>query len=161
MHNIRTWRQLLHSFKEWTERPCVVSRSLRNCLKLPLLILIILYLHELKPLGLMLILETSRASSSMAALQLLWSKIHTILQPSSLGYFALAKCHCKLSPIEPVWAQSKWYTKAYCNYSVMSLWKLIIAALEAVTLENYFRKVQHNVCITWKGFQVVTPQDAA
>ena len=60
--------------------------------------------------------------------------------------YMLPKFHCELNPIERVWAQSKRYTKAYCKYSIVSLRKLIIPALETVTLENiqnYFRKVRH------------------
>ena len=60
--------------------------------------------------------------------------------------YMLPKFHCELNPIERVWSQSKRYTKAYCKYSIVSLRKLIIPALETVTLENiqnYFRKVWH------------------
>ena len=60
--------------------------------------------------------------------------------------YMLPKFHCELNPIERVWSQSKRYTKAYCKYSIVSLRKLIIPALETVTLENiqnYFRKVRH------------------
>ena len=62
--------------------------------------------------------------------------------------YMLPKFHCELNPIKWVWAQSKRYTKAYGKYSIVSLRKLIIPALAAVTLENinilnYFRKVWH------------------
>ena len=60
--------------------------------------------------------------------------------------YMLPKFHCELNPIERVWSQSKRYTKACCKYSIVSLRKLIIPALETVTLENnqnYFRKVRH------------------
>ena len=60
--------------------------------------------------------------------------------------YMLPKFHCELNPIERVWSQLKRYTKAYCKYSIVSLRKLIIPALETVTLENirnYFRKVRH------------------
>lgn len=60
--------------------------------------------------------------------------------------YMLPKFQCELNPIERVWSQSKRYTKAYCKYSIVSLRKLIIPALETVTLENirnYFRKVRH------------------
>ena len=36
-----------------------------------------------------------------------------------IAYF-LPKYHCKLNPIERVWAQAKRYSKAYCNYSIVS-----------------------------------------
>ena len=60
--------------------------------------------------------------------------------------YMLPKFHCELNPIERVWSQSKRYTKAYCKYSIVRLRKMIIPALETVTLENiqnYFRKVRH------------------
>ena len=60
--------------------------------------------------------------------------------------YMLPKFHCELNPIERVWSQSKRYTKAYCKYSIVSLRKTIIPALETVSLENiqnYFRKVKH------------------
>ena len=60
-------------------------------------------------------------------------------------YF-LPKYHCELNPIERVWAQAKRYTKAYCNYSIQSLRKNIVSALETVPLESiqkHFRKVRH------------------
>ena len=60
--------------------------------------------------------------------------------------YMLSKFHCELNPIECVWSQLKRYTKAYCKYSIVSLHKLIIPALETVTLENiqnYFRKVRY------------------
>ena len=50
--------------------------------------------------------------------------------------YMIPKFHCELNPIERVWSQSKRYTKAYCKYSITSLRKLIIPALETVTLEN-------------------------
>ncbi len=52
----------------------------------------------------------------------------------------------ELNPIERVWAQAKRYTKAYCNYSIHSLRKNIVPALESVPLESiqkHFRKVRH------------------
>lgn len=64
--------------------------------------------------------------------------------------YMLPKFHCELNPTERVWEQSKRYTKAYCKYSTASLHKLVIPALETVTLENiqnYFRKVKHYVWI--------------
>ena len=60
--------------------------------------------------------------------------------------YMLPKFHYELNPIEHVWSQSKRYTKAYCKYSIVSLRKMIIPALETVNLENiqnYFRKVRH------------------
>ena len=64
--------------------------------------------------------------------------------------YMLPKFHCELNLIKRVWAQSKRYTKAYGKYSIVSLRKLIIPALAMVTLENiknYFRKVEHYVCV--------------
>ena len=60
-------------------------------------------------------------------------------------YF-LPKFHCELNPIERVWAQAKRYSKAYCNYSIVSLRKNVVPALESVPLESiqkHFTKVRH------------------
>ena len=35
--------------------------------------------------------------------------------------YMLPKLRCKLNPIERVWTQAKRYSKAYCNYSIVSL----------------------------------------
>ena len=62
-----------------------------------------------------------------------------------IAYF-LPKYHCELNPIEKVWAQSKRYMRAYCNYSMHSLRKNLSPALQSVPLESiqkHFRNVQH------------------
>ena len=64
--------------------------------------------------------------------------------------YMLPKFHCELNPIERVWAQAKRYSKAYCNYSIVSLQKTIGPALKSVSHDNikkHFRKVRHYVCI--------------
>ena len=48
----------------------------------------------------------------------------------------LPKYRCELNPIERIWAQAKRYTKAYCNYSIVSLRKNVVPALESVPLES-------------------------
>ena len=48
--------------------------------------------------------------------------------------------------IERVWAQSKWYTRAYCKYSIHSVRRNITPALKSVSLETikkHFGKVRH------------------
>ena len=60
--------------------------------------------------------------------------------------YMLPKYHCKLNPIERVWAQAKRYARAYCKYSIISLWKTITSALESSSLESmqkHFRNVRH------------------
>lgn len=47
-------------------------------------------------LGFTLVLDASRSSLGIAAWQLLWSKIHTICHPSSLGYFCFGNLCCFL-----------------------------------------------------------------
>ena len=62
-----------------------------------------------------------------------------------IAYF-LPKYHCELNLIERVWAQAKRYSKAYCKYSIVSLRKNVVPALESVPLENikkHFNKVWH------------------
>ena len=58
----------------------------------------------------------------------------------------LPKFHPELNPIERVWAQSKRYTRAHCNYSIQSLRRNIPSAFDTITqenIENHFRKVRH------------------
>ena len=52
-----------------------------------------------------------------------------------IAYF-LPKYHCELNPIERVWAQAKRYSKAYCKYSIVSLRKNVVPALESVSLDS-------------------------
>ena len=62
--------------------------------------------------------------------------------------YMLPKYHSELNPIERVWAQSKRHTKAYYKYNIRSLRNTIIPALKTVSTENiqnYFRKVRHNM----------------
>ena len=46
--------------------------------------------------------------------------------------FFLPKFHCKLNPIERVWAQAKRYFKAYCNNSFVSLRKIVVPGLKYI-----------------------------
>ena len=51
--------------------------------------------------------------------------------------------------IERVWAQAKRYSKAYCKYSIVSLRKTVVPALESVSLESiqkHFRKKSDIIC---------------
>ena len=60
--------------------------------------------------------------------------------------YMLPKFHCELNPIERVWAQAKRYARAYCKYSIKSLRKTVMPAVDSITLENmhnHFRKVRH------------------
>lgn len=74
------------------------------------------------------------------------SRVERFLMDKQHIVYLLPKFHCELNPIERVWAQSKKYTKAYCNYSIVSLCKNIIPALESVPLESikkHSRKIRH------------------
>ena len=44
--------------------------------------------------------------------------------------------HCEVNPIERCWAQSKRYTRAYCNYNITGLRRNICPALDSVSQEN-------------------------
>jgi hypothetical protein len=48
----------------------------------------------------------------------------------------IPKFHCELNPIERVWAQSKRYTRAYCDYTIGSLRRSIPLGLKSVSKEN-------------------------
>ena len=58
----------------------------------------------------------------------------------------LPKYHCEMNPIERCWAQSKRYTRAYCNYNITGLRRNICPALDSVSQENisnYFRHAKN------------------
>ena len=48
----------------------------------------------------------------------------------------IPKYHCEINPIERVWAQSKKYTRAYCNYRLPSLRETVPRALDSVSVTN-------------------------
>ena len=51
------------------------------------------------------------------------------------GHF-LPKFHCKLNPIECVWAQAKVYCRAYKSFTLNWLQQIIDPALDSVTVDN-------------------------
>ena len=68
----------------------------------------------------------------------------------------IPKFHCELNPIERCWSQSKRYTRAYCNYTIMGLRKTIPKALESITLDNirnYFDRVKRYMYGYLEGLQ--------
>lgn len=70
--------------------------------------------------------------------------------------YMLPNFHCKLNPIERVWSQSKRYMKASCKYSIVSIRKLVIPALETLTLvifKTISEKSDITCLLTWKAFQ--------
>lgn len=74
------------------------------------------------------------------------SRIERYLQEKGHIAYLLPKYHHELNPIEIVWAQSKRYTKAFCNYSIVSLRKTVGPGLDSVPSESirkHFQKVRH------------------
>ena len=74
------------------------------------------------------------------------SRIEHYLEDKGHICVFLPKFHPELNPIERVWSQAKRHTKAYCNYTLPSLWKNIPNAFNNITqdnIKNYFRKVKH------------------
>ena len=72
---------------------------------------------------------------SLVERSLMEEKMHVV--------YLLPKYHCELNSIEKVWAQSKWYTKAYCSYSIHPLRKSIVPVLESVPLESIRKHFQN------------------
>ena len=71
---------------------------------------------------------------------------HFLFEEKGHIVYMLPKFHCELNPIERVWAQAKRYARAYCKYSIKSLRKTVMPAVDSITLENihnHFRKVRH------------------
>ena len=74
------------------------------------------------------------------------SRIEHFIEGKGHIVYLLPKYHCELNPIERVWAQAKRYSKAHCNYSIVSLRNTVAPALESVPLESiqrHFNKVRH------------------
>ena len=55
----------------------------------------------------------------------------------------LPKYHCEINPIERCWAQSKQYTRAYCNCNITGLRRNICPALDSVSQENISNYIRH------------------
>lgn len=73
------------------------------------------------------------------------TKIEHYLNGRGHACIMLPKFHCEFNPIERCWAQAKRYSRAYCNYSIVGLRKVVPDALDSVTHENicnHFRKVR-------------------
>ena len=63
-------------------------------------------------------------------------RVDTFLSNSGHTCVFIPKFHCELNPIERVWSQSKRYTRAYCDYTIVSLRRSIPLGLGSVTKEN-------------------------
>ena len=73
------------------------------------------------------------------------TKLESLLATNGYRGIFIPKFHCELNPIERVWAQSKKYTRAHCDYSFKGLESTIIPALDSVTLDSirkFFRKMR-------------------
>ena len=73
------------------------------------------------------------------------TKVETLLFNNEYKGYFIPKFHCELNPIERVWAQSKKYTRANCDYAFKGLEETIEPALESVSLESirkFFRKMR-------------------
>ena len=82
------------------------------------------------------------------------TKLETLLLSYGYQGFFLPKFHCELNPIERVWAHSKKYTRAHCNYSFKGLELHICPALDDVSLENirkFFRKMRDYIAAYKEG----------
>ena len=73
------------------------------------------------------------------------TKLEKLLLRHDYEGFFIPKFHCELNPIERVWAESKKYTRAHCDYSFNGLETTINPALNSVPLDfirKYFRKMR-------------------
>ena len=73
------------------------------------------------------------------------TKLERLLATKGYRGIFIPKFHCELNPIERVWAQSKKYTRAHCDYSFKGPEDTIIPALDSVTLDSirkFFRKMR-------------------
>ena len=73
------------------------------------------------------------------------TKLEHFIHDHGHAFLLLPKYHCELNPIERRWAQSKWHTHAYCNYSITGLRRNIQASFDSISVEdirNYFRQAR-------------------
>ena len=73
------------------------------------------------------------------------TKVENLLLDSGYKAYFIPKFHCELNPIERVWAQSKKYSRANCDYSFKGLENIVEPALESVSLDSirkFFRKMR-------------------
>jgi len=67
----------------------------------------------------------------------------------------LPKFHCELAPIENYWGYAKKYTRATCDYSIISLRMTVPLSLDAVpvpSIRKYFRRATHLMQAYAKGY---------
>ena len=88
------------------------------------------------------------------------TKVESLLLENNYKGFFIPKFHCELNPIKRVWAHSKKFTRAQCDYSFNGLESTIIPALDSVTLDfirKYFRKMRDYMAACREG-QVAGPE---
>ena len=92
------------------------------------------------------------------------TKVETLLLNNGYKGYFIPKFHCELNPIERVWAQSKKYTQANCDYSFKGLEETIEPALGSVSLDSvrkFFRKMRDYLRGYREGISIGPLMDAA
>ncbi len=64
------------------------------------------------------------------------SAVEHFLEGRGHIYKFIPKYHCEINAIEHVWAMSKQFTRAYCDYDMPSLKANVPRALDSVSCEN-------------------------
>ena len=83
------------------------------------------------------------------------NKVRNFIDIPGYRDFFIPKFHCELNPIERVWAQSKKYTRAHCDYSFKGLEDTIVPALDSVSLDTirkFFRKMRDYIKTYKEGY---------
>ena len=92
------------------------------------------------------------------------TKVETLLLNNGYNGYFIPKFHCELNPIERVWAQSKKYSRANCDYSFKGLEEIVEPALESVSLDSickFFRKMRDHLIAYREGITIGPLMDAA
>ena len=92
------------------------------------------------------------------------TKVETLLLNNGYNGYFIPKFHCELNPIERVWAQSKKYSRANCDYSFKGLEEIVEPALESVSLDSirkFFRKMRDHLRAYREGITIGPLMDAA
>ena len=108
--------------------------------------------------------DMRQALQSMPDFKYKKTKVETLLIDNGYKAYFIPKFHCELNPIERVWAQSKKYSRANCDYSFKGLEEIVEPALESVSLDSirkFFRKMRDYLRAYREGITIGPLMDAA
>lgn len=92
------------------------------------------------------------------------TRVETLLHSNSFKGYFIPKFHCELNPIERVWAQSKKFTRAHCDYTFHGLENTLDQSLDSIpldTIRRFFRKMRDYLAAYREGLTLGPQMEAA